>query len=152
MKITQKGLAALILVSLVTLAGSVGFARAASEVAPVNTAPPTISGTATVGQTLTANNGTWSNSPTAFAYQWLRCNGGGNACVSVANGTKKTSTLVGADAGHTMRVRVPATNADGSSSADSAQTELVAPATSSAAPKNTDRPIISGTPRVGQTL
>jgi hypothetical protein len=152
MKIAHKGFAALVLISLLTLAGSIGFARAASNVAPVNTAPPTISGTATVGQTLTANNGTWSNNPTTFAYQWLRCNGGGNACVNVANGTQKTYTLVGADAGHTMRVRVTATNADGSSAAESAQTDAVAPATSTAAPKNTDRPIISGTPRVGQTL
>jgi hypothetical protein len=120
--------------------------------APVDTAPPTISGTPTVGQTLTASEGTWSNAPTSFAYQWLRCNGGGNSCVNVANGTQKTYTLVGADAGHTMRVRVTATNADGSSSAQSAQTAAVAAATSSAAPKNTSLPTISGMPKVGQTL
>jgi hypothetical protein len=130
----------------------VGVGQATTQAAPVNTAPPTISGTPTVGQTLTANEGTWSNSPTSFTYQWLRCNGGGNSCAPVANGSQKTYTLVGADAGNTMRVRVTATNADGSSSAQSAQTEAVVPATSSAAPKNTDRPIISGTPRVGQTL
>jgi hypothetical protein len=118
----------------------------------VNTAPPTITGTPTVGETLTASNGTWSNSPTTFAYQWLRCNGSGNSCVSVANGTQKTYTLVGADAGHTIRARVTATNADGSASAESDQTQLVAPRGSSAAPKNTDRPIVSGTPRAGQTL
>lgn len=152
MKIAYRSFAALTLVSLLTLAGSIGLARATTAVAPGNTAPPTISGTATVGETLTANNGTWSNSPTTFGYQWLRCNGGGNACVNVANGTQKTYTLVGADAGHTMRVRVTATNADGSATAESAQTAAVAPATSTAAPKNTDRPIISGTPRVGQTL
>jgi hypothetical protein len=152
MKIAHRGFAALTMVTLLTLAGSIGLARATSAVAPVNTAPPTISGTATVGETLTANNGTWSNSPTTFGYQWLRCNGGGNACVNVANGTQKTYTLVGADAGHTMRVRVTATNADGSATAESNQTAAVAPATSTAAPKNTDRPIISGTPRVGQTL
>jgi hypothetical protein len=131
---------------------TLGVAHAATTVAPVNTAPPTISGTAQVGQTLTAGNGTWSNSPTSFAYQWLRCNAGGNSCVSVANGTQKTYTLVGADAGHAMRVRVTATNADGSASAQSDQTEAVAPATSSAAPKNTAAPTISGTAKVGQEL
>jgi len=128
------------------------LAGVASAAAPVNTAPPTISGTTTVGQTLTASNGTWSNSPTSFAYQWLRCNGGGNNCAAVANGTQQTYTLVGADAGHTLRVKVTATNADGSASAQSAQTAVVAPLSSSAAPKNTAPPTISGTPKVGQAL
>ena len=129
-----------------------GSAQAMRNVAPANTAPPTISGTPTVAQTLTASDGTWSNNPTSFAYQWLRCNAGGNNCANVANGTQKTYTLVGADAGNTMRVRVTATNADGSNSAQSAQTAPVAAATSSAAPKNTAPPTISGTPKVGQQL
>ena len=131
---------------------TVGVAHAAIAAAPVNTAPPTISGTPQVGQTLTAGNGTWTNSPTSFAYQWLRCNAGGNSCASVANGTQRTYTLVGADSARTMRVRVTATNADGSASAQSDQTTVVAPAVSTAGPKNTDPPTISGTPKVGQEL
>lgn len=127
-------------------------ASAATAVAPVNTTPPTISGTAKVGQTLTAGDGTWSNAPTSYAYQWLRCNGGGNSCASVANGTQKPYTLVGADAGSTLRVRVTATNADGSASAQSDKTAVVEAVTSSAAPKNTTAPTITGTPKVGQTL
>ena len=141
------GLAAVAVVLVFALTG-----QAATAVAPVNTVPPAISGTPTVGQTLTASNGTWLNSPTSYAYQWLRCNGGGNSCVNVANGTQQTYTLVGADAGHTMRVRVTATNADGSASAQSAQTSAIAAATSTAAPKNTSPPTISGTPKVGQAL
>jgi hypothetical protein len=128
------------------------LAGAASAAAPANTTPPSISGTPTVGQTLTASEGAWTNAPTSFDYQWLRCNGGGNSCVDVANGTQKAYTLVGADAGHTMRVRVTATNADGSSSARSAQTAQVAAATSSAAPKNTAPPTVSGTARSGQQV
>ena len=140
-----------LLVMLAALAfTAAGFAATAA--APVNTSPPAISGTAQVGQTLTAGNGTWSNAPTSFAYQWLRCNGGGNSCDSVANGTQQTYTLVSADAGSTMRVRVTATNADGSGSAQSEQTAVVAPVTSSAAPKNTAPPTIAGTAKVGQTL
>jgi hypothetical protein len=149
---SKRALAGAVAASLLALALMAGVGSAASQAAPVNTAPPTVSGTPAVGQTLTASNGTWSNAPTSYAYQWLRCNGGGNSCVSVANGTQKTYTLVGADAGHTMRVRVTATNADGSASAESAQTAQVAAATSNAAPKNTAAPAISGTPRVGQTL
>ena len=139
-------------VAIAAIAGAGLLASSALGAAPSNTAPPTISGTPTVGQTLTASDGTWSNSPTSFAYQWLRCNGGGNSCVSAANGTQKTYTLVGADAGRTIRVRVTATNADGSASAESAQTDQVAPATSTSAPKNTARPVITGAARVGQTL
>jgi len=131
---------------------TVGVAHAATAAAPVNTAAPTISGTPQVGQTLTAGNGTWTNSPTSFAYQWLRCNAGGNACASVANGTQKTYTLVGADSGRTIRVRVTATNADGSASAQSDQTAVVAPATPTGVPTNTAAPTISGTPKVGQEL
>jgi hypothetical protein len=151
-KTIQRALVALGLTSLLAVAGFAGAGRAVTTVAPVNTAPPTISGTPTVGQTLTAENGTWSNTPTSFTYQWLRCNGGGNSCDPVANGANKTYTLVGADAGSTMRVRVTATNADGSNSAQSAQTAAVAALNAGVPPKNTTLPAISGTTRVGQTL
>lgn len=124
---------------------------AATQAAPANTAPPTISGTPTVGKTLTAENGTWSNAPASFAYQWLRCNTLGASCVNVANGTQKSYTLVGGDAGRTMRVRVTATNADGSASAQSAQTAVVAPA-ATGSPRNTAQPTVSGTPQVGEAL
>jgi hypothetical protein len=146
------GRAAATLVSLIARLALAGAGQAASRLAPVSTAPPTVSGTAAVGRTLTASNGTWSNAPTAYAYQWLRCNGGGNNCAAVANGAQQTYTLVGADAGHTMRVRVTASNADGSASAQSDPTAVVAPVSSSAAPKNTATPTISGTPKVGQEL
>jgi hypothetical protein len=150
-RLSRGRMSPLLLGLLATLAAA-AVGQAATAAAPVNTSPPTITGTPQVGQTLTAGNGTWSNSPTSFAYQWLRCNGGGNSCASIANATQSTYTLVGADAGSTMRVRVTATNADGSTSAQSAQTAAVAAASSSAAPKNTSPPTISGTARVGRVL
>ena len=108
--------------SLVSLGAGAGTAARAA--APVSTALPTISGTPQVGQVLTAGDGTWSNVPTSYAYQWLRCNADGKACKNVGKATQKTYTLAGADAKHTMRVAVTATNADGSASAQSAQTAV----------------------------
>jgi hypothetical protein len=39
---------------------------------PVNTVAPAVTGTATQGQTLTTDNGTWTNTPTGYTYQWQR--------------------------------------------------------------------------------
>ena len=93
--------------------------------APASTVLPAISGTAQQGQTLTADNGTWSNSPTGFAYQWQRCDTGGANCADIGGATNSTYTLVAGDVGKTIRVVVTATNAFGSTSATSSQTAVV---------------------------
>src|SRR6186997_273375 len=124
-------------------------AMASPAAAPVNVDPPTITGTARQGEALTAQNGTWDNGPTEFRYRWLRCNQLGNSCVLLA-ADGKTYRVGQADVGHTMRVRVTAINADGSTNARSEQTDVVA---SNAAPlNNTGRPTITGEARVGQEL
>jgi hypothetical protein len=125
------------------------WATAAVAAPPANTAAPTITGTAKVGETLTAQNGTWSNNPTAFQYQWQRCNASGAACANILGATAKTYLLTPADAGRTMRVRVTGINAEGAVNARSAPTAVVAP---SAAPRNTARPTISGEPQAGEEL
>lgn len=116
---------------------------------PANTTAPTITGTPRVGETLTAQNGTWSNSPTAFQYQWQRCNAAGAACANVAGAVQKTYLLTSADSGRTMRVRVTGINAEGATNARSGPTAVVTP---SAAPRNTARPTITGEPEAGQEL
>jgi hypothetical protein len=141
----SRGLLALLAVSLLALA-SVGVATAAP---PANTAEPTITGTPRVGNTLTAQNGSWTNNPTAFQYQWQRCGAGGGGCANVPGAIEKTYLLTAADAGRTMRVQVLAVNADGATAARSNRTAVV---TSSAAPQNTARPSITGEARVGETL
>ena len=54
--------------------------------APGNTGLPTIGGSTQQGQTLSASPGSWSNSPTSFAYQWRRCDASGNACLDIQTG------------------------------------------------------------------
>jgi hypothetical protein len=123
--------------------------RAAMQVAPVNVEPPAITGTPRVGEALTAQNGTWENSPTEFRYRWLRCNPGGNGCVLLA-ADGRTYRVGQADVGRTIRIRVTAVNVDGETNARSEPTEVVG---SNAAPlTNTARPTIAGEPRVGQEL
>ena len=123
--------------------------QASPAAAPVNIDPPTITGTARVGEALTAQNGTWENSPTEFRYRWLRCNPLGNSCVLLA-ADGRTYRVAQADVGNTLRVRVTAINADGSTNTRSEQTDVVA---SNAAPlTNTARPTVSGEARVGQEL
>lgn len=114
----------------------------AAAAAPANTAAPTITGTATVGQTLSASTGTWTNSPTAYTYQWNR---GGSA---IAGATASTYVLTAADSGTTITVTVTASNSAGSASATSAATGTVGGAT----PVNTALPVVSGTTAVGAIL
>ena len=79
----------------------------ASEFPPVNTTPPSVSGTGAVGQTLTCNPGVWTNSPTTYGYAWLR---GGVVIVGAAASTYVSQA---ADSGANIGCRVTATNPAG---------------------------------------
>ena len=89
--------------------------------APENTSLPTITGTAQQGQTLTEEHGAWTNSPTGYNYQWLRCNASGTGCSSISGATAQTYAPVAADVGHELRVQETASNAGGSSMAPNRQ-------------------------------
>jgi fibronectin-binding autotransporter adhesin len=103
---------------------------------PANSAPPTISGSALVGQTLTAALGSWSNSPTAYTYQWYRCSG--SSCTAISGATLQTYTPTSADIGHTMQVAECAHNGAGASvPASSAASAVVASAPATTPPPPT---------------
>jgi hypothetical protein len=93
--------------------------------APANSAPPSVSGVAEEGQTLSASTGEWTGSPTSYRYQWEHCNASGKSCSDVFGATSASYELVSSDVGHTMRVVVTAENASGSTSASSSQTAVV---------------------------
>ncbi|WP_183407770.1 fibronectin type III domain-containing protein [Nocardioides marmoriginsengisoli] len=70
-----------------------------------NRRAPTITGTAKVGKTLTANPGTWSTSGVTIKYQWLRDGR------TIRGATRKTYRLTKAAKTHRFSVRVTATKA-----------------------------------------
>jgi subtilisin family serine protease len=115
---------------------------------PANTGLPVVSGTAQDGQTLQSTTGTWTNSPTSYGYQWLRCGATGAGCANITGATSASYVLTSADVGSTIRSQVTATNSAGSASVQSTQTAVVA----AVAPANTSPPTVSGTPKPGQTL
>jgi hypothetical protein len=78
---------------------------------PVNLALPFVGGTAAVGQALNCNQGSWSSSPTGYAYQWTR-NGS-----DIAGATSQSYTLTEDDGAQLVTCRETATNAVGSASA-----------------------------------
>ena len=92
---------------------------------PVNTAVPTIAGTAQQGQTLTASPGTWSGSPAAFAYQWQHCDASATTCADIGGATAATYVPTAIDAGFAIRVVVTASSPAGTASAASAPTAVV---------------------------
>ena len=105
-------------------------ATAADPVPPVNQVPPSVSGTARVGEVLTAAPGTWLPEPEAYTYRWLRDG------APIPGADRPAYGLVAADRAHRISVRVQA-SAEG------------APAYSDAtAPVGLGRFTATGTPRI----
>ncbi len=93
----------------VTVTGSkVGYSTASKtsastakvKVGSLSAATPTVTGTAVVGQVLTANAGSWAPAPVALSYQWYRNSS------KIKRATGATYTLVKADKGKKIKVKV----------------------------------------------
>lgn len=91
-----------------------GVAAAGTTAVPQNTAKPTVSGKAVVGEELTASTGTWSGGVDSYSYQWQRCSTA-TACNDVDGATAKTYGVRSADVGFSLRVMVTAHNSSGNS-------------------------------------
>ena len=123
---------------------------ATAAVAAANSAPtgvPTITGTARVGETLTAATTGIADADgltgATFSYQWLADD------TAISDATGSSYTLTNDDAGKTITVRVTFTDDAGNAeSLTSAATAAVA--TANSAP--TGAPTITGTAQVGETL
>jgi hypothetical protein len=102
------------------IAGHIGTA-----LAPVVVTPPSVTGTAQQGQTLTATPGTSTATDATFGYQWQRCDAAGANCADLPGATTSTYAVTPVDVGATLRVVVKATNRFGSAPATSAQTAVV---------------------------
>src|SRR6201999_3930164 len=58
---------------------------------PHDTVAPDVTGTVTLGGTLSAGDGTWTGTdPGTFDYQWQRCDASGNDCVDIVGATDDT--------------------------------------------------------------
>ncbi|MFD1249004.1 ExeM/NucH family extracellular endonuclease [Nocardioides ginsengisoli] len=109
----------------------------------VNTVKPAITGTAKVGQQLTASPGTWDPAATSATYRWLADG------QPIDGATAATFTVTTAQLGKAITVEVTASAAgydDGVATSD--PTAAVAKGTFTTQPT----PTISGTVRVGRTL
>ncbi len=117
---------------------------------PTVSSAPSITGTAVKGQTLSGQHGTWSSAPTGYAYAWQRCDTAGNNCTAIAGAAGTSYTLAAADVGHTIRVRVTASNIVG------AGAPALSPATAvvqaSGSPVIRTRPRVTGKARLGAQL
>ena len=112
---------------------------------PVNTSRPSISGTAILGATLSEQRGSWTNDPTGYELQWLRCDGSGSNCAAIAGATAQTYTIASGDAGFTIEVEETALNDAGRSApARSAPTATVPGAPVTARPPTGSATAVQG--------
>ena len=112
---------------------------------PFNTALPTVSGTVRIGSTQTVTSGTWSNTPTAYSYQWQK-SADGISWIDLSGETASTYVPTFDIANLRIRVSVGAGNAVDTATVTSATISSLLP------PQATAIPAFTGTKTVGQTL
>ena len=122
--------------------------KPALTTAPVITLPYALN--PVVGATLTATSGIWTSVPgiTAYTYQWQRSSDGGTSnFVDITGATTLSYTVTALDIGFPLRIRVTATNTNGTSSPQPSVATLAG-----VPGYNVTVPTVRGNYVVGQTL
>jgi hypothetical protein len=101
--------------------GGAGASFSVSTVAPpTDTAPPVISGTARVGDSLSCSTGSWTGKPTpTLTYQWLRDGS------PISGATVDSYQVQAVDQGHGLTCQVTASNAAGQANETSNAVQVV---------------------------
>lgn len=128
-----------------TGAGTAYSASTRKVGAPYNTVAAAVTGTLRVGSTQSTTNGTWTNSPTSYSYQW-QSSSNGIAWTNIGSATNSTYSPTFAQANLQIRVIVTATNAVDTATVTSNVVSGFLPPEASAIPT------VTGTTTVGQTL
>jgi RHS repeat-associated protein len=103
---------------------------AGTGITPANTALPSVAATKVVeGVKLTVANGSWSNSPLAYSYQWQECLtvSGVESCSAITGATNPGYVPVYHGAKRWLKVAVTAINANGALTATTAATPEILP-------------------------
>ena len=126
--------------------GALVAPAALENAAPDHESLPTVEGFTVAGETLTASAGSWSGRPEpSFSFQWWHCDSDG--CHDIAGANEPSYRLVPHDVGTTVSVVVTASNTEGSASAESEQSSVIASAPIPLAP-----PAITGPAKIGALL
>jgi hypothetical protein len=129
-----------------TAGSGVAYSVARSKVgSPFNTTLPAITGTIKVGSTQTVSTGTWSNTPTAYSYQWQK-SADGISWTNLSGETASTYVPTFDVANLRIRVSVGAGNTVDTATVTTAIVSGFLP------PQATAIPTISGTTTALQTL
>jgi YD repeat-containing protein len=100
----------------------------ASSPPPANTAAPQLSMLGPKVGTLVSvsSNGSWSNSPLGYFYQWEDCSAAESECKPIAGAVNQSYMPQARDAGYRLRAQVTALNADGAGTAMTVQSATLA--------------------------